>query len=44
MSESPNLAWTEAVSEDVEEALAPAIRRVLRAMRRLHVAECEECD
>ncbi len=44
MSESPDLAWVERVSEDVEEALAPAVRRVLRAMRQLHVAECEECD
>lgn len=43
MSE-PDLSWTEAVPEDVEEALAPAVRRILRAMRHLHVAECEECD
>ncbi len=44
MSESPDLSWIETVPEDVEEALAPAVRRVLRAMRQLHDAECEEGD
>ncbi len=40
MSES--LAWTEAVSEDVEEALPPKMRQVLRALRRLHQEEERE--
>ncbi len=39
MSESPDLAWTEEIEADVEEALAPAVRQVLRALRRLHREE-----
>ncbi len=38
---SRSLAWTEEVEADVEEALPPAVRRVLLALRRLHREEAD---
>ncbi len=32
----PDLSWTEAVSDDVVEAMSPVVRRFFVALRRLH--------
>ncbi len=34
-----DLAWTEEIEADVEDALPPAVRHVLKAMRELHREE-----
>lgn len=38
MSE-PDLSWVEAIPEDVEASLPPAVQAVLKAMRQLHREE-----